>query len=182
LLIEPKDQEMVNQQLPVFFFWTPRGFGRSYDLQVSKNPAFATLDIDEMDLTETRYTLATLEPGAIYYWRVRTINDGGIGDWSTRSFTAVAPKIEITAPNGGEQWQRGLTVFIRWHDNVSEDVVIELYRGESVVETIATVPSTGAYEWEVGLDLEPGDDYSVQVKSTADKAVADASDATFTVK
>lgn len=182
LLIQPKDQETVNQQLPVSFFWTPRGFGRTYDLQVSRNPDFAALDVNEIDLTETRYTLATLEPGAIYYWRVRTINAGGAGDWSARSFAAVAPMIQVTAPNGGEQWQRGLPVFIRWQDNLSEEVVIELYKGDALVKTIATVPSVGAYEWEVDLGLEPGDDYSMQIKSKTDGALADASDAAFTVK
>jgi len=182
LLIEPKDQETVNQQLPVSFFWTPRGFGRTYDLQVSRDPNFATLAVDEMDLVETRYTLTTIEPGATYHWRVRTFNDGGIGEWSTRSFSAAAPRIQVTAPNGGEHWPRGLPVFIRWWDNLLEEVAIELYQGESLVETIATVPSIGAYEWEVGLDLVPGDGYSIRIKSTKDQSLADASDATFSIR
>jgi len=182
LLIEPKDQEAVNQQLPVSFFWTPWGFGRTYDLQVSREPDFAALDVDEVDLPETRYRWATVEPDQVYYWRVRTINEGGISDWSTRSFTAVAPVIQVTAPNGGEQWSRGLPVFIRWWDNLGEEVAIELYQGESLVETLATVPSIGAYEWEVGLDLAPGDDYSIRIKSTKDESLADASDAAFTVR
>lgn len=182
LLIEPKDQEAVNQQLPVSFFWTPRGFGRTYDLQVSREPDFATLEVDEVDLPETRYSLASVAPGALYYWRVRTINEGGISDWTTRSFAAVAPAIQVTAPNGGEQWPRGLPVFIRWSDNLREEVAIELYRGESLVKTIAAVPSIGVYEWEVGLDLSPGDDYSIRVKSAKDESLADASDAAFSVR
>lgn len=182
ILIEPKDQDVVNQHLPVSFCWTPRGFGRSYDLQVSRAPDFATLDVDEIDLAETRYTLTTLEPGATYYWRVRTINNGGVGDWSVRSFTAVAPMIEITAPNGGEQWQRGLPVFLRWRDNLDEDLVIELYKAGTLVWSVEDVPSTGAYEWEVGLDLEPGDDYSMRIKSSVDETIADSSDAVFTIR
>ncbi|MBN2131892.1 MAG: hypothetical protein JW741_20495, partial [Sedimentisphaerales bacterium] len=115
LLIEPKEQQTVNQGLPVSFFWTPRGFGRTYDLQVSKNPDFTSPDIDEMDLTETRYTLATAEPGGVYYWRVRTLNEGGIGDWSVRSFTAAPPTVQVTTPNGGESWRRGMSYLLERH-------------------------------------------------------------------
>jgi hypothetical protein len=89
--------------------------------------------------------------------------------------------VRVTVPNGGEQWQRGLEVFIRWDDNLSEDVVIELYKGDSLLQTIGTTPSTGAYQWEVGLDLEPGSDYSIKVKSSADEALFDMSDNTFTI-
>ncbi len=88
LLIEPADRTTVNPQLPVSFRWTPRGFGRSYDLQVSRDADFTALAVDEIDLTETRYTLETVEPGVTYYWRVRTINHGGVGDWSARSFAS----------------------------------------------------------------------------------------------
>ncbi len=173
---------MVNQQLPVSFFWTPRGFGRSYDLQVSKSPDFTTLDVDEIDLAETRYTLETLEPGIVYYWRVRTINAGGVGEWSTRSFGAVAPMIQITTPNGGEQWQRGLPVFIRWQDNLDEDLVIELYKGETLVQTLKKIPSIGAYEWEVDLALEPGDDYALAISSSVDPTIQDRSEMPFSIE
>lgn len=118
LLVKPRAQETVNQELPVSLFWTPRGFGRSYDLQVSRDPDFATLDVDEMDLTETRYTLTTPEPGAVYHWRVRTVNDGGISDWSMGSFTAVPPTLQVVAPNGGGQWRGGLPVFIHWSEGI----------------------------------------------------------------
>jgi hypothetical protein len=182
LLIQPEDGSTVNQQLPVSFFWTPRGFGRTYDLQVSRSPDFAVLDVDEIDLTETRYALASIEPGATYYWRVRTINDGGVGDWSTRSFATVAPGIEITSPNGGEHWQKGLPVFIRWQDNLDEDLVIELYKGDTLVRTMKKIPSVGAYEWEVALDLEPGDDYTLRIKSAADETIWDRSDAAFSIE
>ncbi len=181
LLIEPADQTTVNEQLPVSFFWTPRGFGRSYDFQISRNPDFTVLDVDEIDLAETRYTLASLEPGATYYWRVRTINEGGIGDWSTHSFATAAPRIEILSPNGGEQWQRGLEYFIRWRDNLAEAVVIELYRADALVRTIATTPSVGACQWEVALDLEPGDDYRFKIRSSTDGTIEDQSDGLFTI-
>jgi hypothetical protein len=181
LLIEPEDQSTVNQELPVPFFWTPRGFGRSYHLQVSKDPEFSALEVDEPNLMETRYTLGAVDADTTYYYRVNTTNDGGTSEWSTASFATVPPMIEVTVPNGGEQWNRGLDFFIQWNDNIDEDVVLELYKGDTFVQTIRTVSSIGVYEWEVDLDLEPGCDYSIKVKSSADEALFDMSDGTFAI-
>ena len=181
ILLQPQDQGSVNPELPVFLEWTPRGFARSYRLQVATDCEFDVLLVDEPYLTETRYTLETVEPGTPYCWRVCTTNEGGTSQWSASSFETVPPMVQVTVPNGGEQWQRGLEVFILWNDNLSEDVVIELYKGDSLLQIIGTTPSTGAYQWEVGLDLEPGSDYSIKVKSSADEALFDMSDNTFTI-
>ncbi|MHC4463033.1 MAG: aryl-sulfate sulfotransferase [Planctomycetota bacterium] len=181
LLIEPEDQGTVNQELEASFFWTPRGFGRSYHLQVSKDPQFSTLEVDEPNLMETRYTLETIDPNTTYYYRVNTTNYGGTGEWSTASFQTVPPMVEVTAPNGGEQWNRGLEYFIQWNDNLAERVVIELYKGDTFVEVIRTTASTGVYEWEVDLDLEPGCDYSIKIKSSDNEAIFDMSDDTFAI-
>ncbi|MHC4694266.1 MAG: hypothetical protein ACYS67_16120, partial [Planctomycetota bacterium] len=67
------------------------------------------------------------------------------------------------------------------NDNIAEDVVIELYKDDTLVETIGTVPSDRAYEWEVGLALEPGCDYSIKIKSSTNGALYDESDGTFSI-
>jgi hypothetical protein len=170
LLIEPEDQT-VNEELPVLFFWMPRGFGRSYHLQISKDPQFSTLEVDESNLMETRYTLGVVDPDTTYYYRVNTTNYGGTGEWSTASFATVPPMIEVTAPNGGEQWNRVLEYFVQWNDNIDEDVVLELYKGDTFVRTIRTVSRIGAYEWQVDPDLEPGCDYFIKVKSSENEAI-----------
>jgi len=177
LLIEPQYQSTVNQKLPVPFFWTPRGFGRSYQLQVSRDPDFANLDVNEMELTETRYTLVTVEPNTTYYYRVNTTNEGGTSEWSNGSFATVPPMIEVTVPTAGDNWKRGLKYFIKWKDNIAENVVIELYKGEAMVQTInSKVSSIGAYEWEVGLGLAIGCDYSIKIKSSTNGALFDVSE------
>ncbi|MHC4095504.1 MAG: aryl-sulfate sulfotransferase [Planctomycetota bacterium] len=181
LLLEPEDKGTVNQELEVSFVWAPRGLYRSFGLQVSKDPGFKTLEVDETNLTDTRYTLEAVAPNTTYYYRVNTTNYGGTGEWITASFETVPPMVEVTSPNGGEQWQRGLDFFILWDDNIDEDVVLELYKGDTFVRTITTTSSIGAYEWEVDLDLEPGCDYSIKVKSSEDEAVFDMSDGTFAI-
>lgn len=181
LLIEPAPQETVNQELPVALDWTPRGFVNSCHLQVSTDPEFNVLVVDEPDVIETPYVVETVDAGSTYYWRVSTTNDAGASEWSQASFSTIPPMIEITIPNGGEKWERGIEYFIRWEDNLVEDVVIELHKGGLLLQTIDTVPSIGAYKWEVDLALEAGTNYSIEVRSTVDEAMTDASDTIFTI-
>jgi hypothetical protein len=162
--------------------WSPVGLATAYGLQISTDPNFTVLDVNEIYRTDARYTFGAANANTPYYWRVSTLNDGGISDWATGSFTTVPPMIRVTAPNGGESFKRGTTVYIRWQDNLDEDVAIELVKGGVPMETLDTVASNGAVAWEVSLTLQPGDDYAVRIKSTTDKALADASDANFTVR
>ncbi len=182
ILRSPDDLAIVNETQPIVLEWAPAGFGRSYHVQVATDADFTALVLDESEMTESRRTLDALQTDATHYWRVRTTNAGGTGDWSARSFLAASPTIQVTVPQGGETWKRGLSYFIQWNDNLSEDIVIELYKGGSLVKTIAEAPSIGAFEWEVDLDLEPGDDYSIRIKSVADESIADQSDAAFSVE
>ena len=175
ILHAPEDLAMVNQAQPVVFQWIPRGFGRSCHLQVATDAFFNNLIVDESGLKQYVYELASVDPGTTYYWRVNTTNYGGTGAWATRSFKTVPPMVKVTAPNGCSNWHRGLDYFILWDDNLAEDVVIELYKGDTFVKTIRTVSSIGAYEWEVDLALEPGCDYSIKVKSSDNEAIFDMS-------
>jgi hypothetical protein len=182
ILTAPKSEGSVNETLPVALDWTPRGFVNGYKLQIATDPEFGTLLVDETEVMETPYIVEALEAGTTYYWRVSTTNEAGTSDWSQASFTTVPPMIEVTVPNGTELWQRGIEYFIQWDDNLDEDVVIELHKGGSLLQTIDTVLSTGAYKWEVDLTLEPGDDYFIQIRSTVDETMADKSDTAFTIE
>ncbi len=182
ILIEPASQGTVNQELPVALDWTPRGFVDSYHLQVSTDPEFGTLVVDDPDLKGTPYILKTVEPTTAYYWRVSTTNEAGPSEWSLDVFETVPPSIEVTVPNGAEQWHRGIEYFIQWQDNLDEDVVIGLYKGGTLLQTIDTVPSTGACKWEVDLALEAGTDYSIRVRSAADETLTDQSDGDFVIQ
>ena len=182
ILIAPEPEGTVNEALPIALDWTPRGFVNSYHLQAATDPEFTTRVVDEPEITKTPYMVETVKAQTTYYWRVRTTNDAGPSEWSQASFTTVPPMIQVTVPNGGEQWRRGIEYFIRWDDNLAENVVIELHKGGSLLETIDTVPSTGAYKWEASLTLKTGDDYSIRIKSTAEDTLADASDSVFSIR
>ncbi len=182
LLITPQQGTTVNQNLPVSFFWTPNGFATSYHLQVSTNADFANLVLDRDNLSETLYTNMNVAAGTTYYWRVNTLNHGGVSDWATNTFTSVPPMVQVVSPNGGEALQRGVTSTIQWNANVAEKIALDLYKAGVLVRTLATnnvTPST--YKWNISVTLTPGSDYSLRIRSATNSALYDFSDANFSI-
>ena len=180
-LYVPEDGSTVNQEQSVELRWTPNGLFRSCHLQVSTDAGFNNLIVDKAGLKELSYSLASVDPGTTYYWRVNTTNYGGTSDWAFRSFTTVPPMIQVTVPNGGEAWQRGAQYYIRWNDNIAENVVVDLYKGGVFLKSIATNASMGAYEWEAGLTLTPASDYAIAVRSATNATPSDLSDLPFSI-
>src|SRR4030095_8237600 len=74
-------------------------------------------------------SVQNLLPNTQYFWRVRTVNQGGVSYWASASFTVMPPRLQLTYPAGGEVWQRFQVVTIRWTDNLSENVALDLYKG-----------------------------------------------------
>ena len=99
---------------------------------------------------------------------------------------AVAPKITVQAPNGGDQWDRGTTQTVMWsfQGDVGTSFKIELLQSGNVVQTIAlnapANPITGMYSWAIPANLPTGN-YRVRVTSNADMTVSDVSDNDFLV-
>jgi hypothetical protein len=174
-------QGSVNQAQPVVFQWAPKGFARSYHLQVAMDPGFGSLVVDQVRLTNMTYTLPSVQAGTNYYWRVNVSNFGGTSDWSTAYFATVPPLVQVTAPNGGEAWQRGLKYFIRWNDNIAGNVIIDLYKGGAFLKSLATNANTGAYYWQAGLALAAASDYRIAVRSATNAAMSDLSDLPFSI-
>jgi len=172
----------VNQQLPIFLSWSPKGFARSYQLQISTNQDFSLPVVAVAYQTIANYIWSGAAANTTYFYRVKTVNEGGESDWSAGSFRTVAPLVSVIVPNGGEGWQRGLKYYIRWNDNIAENVLIELYKSGVLAKTIATnAPSNGAYQWQIGFDINPGSDYSIKISSATNAALFDLSDSNFTI-
>jgi hypothetical protein len=92
--------------------------------------------------------------------------------------------LAITAPNGGEYFRRGDSVAIAWtsESETTEAVSLMLIRGGGLHSTIAvTADNSGAHQWTVPRNLEPGDDYQIQIMDVANAAIHDESDDTFAV-
>lgn len=95
----------VGIDLTATLSWTFVATARSYAVQVSVSSTFATLVADVGGLTGSSYTVASLAPNTVYYWRVRAANQAGAGSWSSvRSFTtrsAVPGSAQLVTPADG---------------------------------------------------------------------------------
>ena len=178
----PDDEGTVNQTLSATLEWNPVGLVESFALQVATDAGFGSPIVDVQDMSTGRYELSSLDADAIYYWRVRATNEAGQSDWcETQSFRTVAPYVDVTVPDGGEQWQRGLEHFIEWDDNIEEDVILALYRGEDAVMVLDTAESLGAWLWDIPSDLETGEDYTIRMTAHGGASLSDVSAAAFSI-
>jgi len=177
-ILSPADQSEVNQAAPVTLTWVPQGLVGSFDLQVATNAGFADLVLDTNALGTSSFVLQNLLTNSQYFWRVRVVNQGGASDWATASFETVPSMLRLTYPTGGETWQRFQVVTIRWVDNISENVALDIYKGGiSNRNFVASTPSTGSYTWTVGQyqAFPLGSDYTLKIRSTTDPALYDFS-------
>jgi len=93
-LSEPLKAQYIDNTLPTLS-WDAVDYADTYDLQVSTSSRFTTLVIEETGLTDLSYTPAEGELQELkYYWRVRAVNAGGTGSWSSVFYFAV----DLTAP------------------------------------------------------------------------------------
>jgi hypothetical protein len=172
----------VNQETPILVSWSPVGLARSYQIQISTNEDFTTPELSIGYQNEAYLVWDKAAWNTLYFYRVKTVNDGGDSAWSQGSFRTVPPTANITSPNGGEAWQRGVKHFIRWSANIADPVLIELYKSGTLVSAIATNASgMGAYQWLIPANAALDGDYLIRISSTANPEIADLSDAPFSI-
>ena len=127
----------------------------------------------------------TVSPGSGYTVRVKQ-QGGGLQDFSDSSFTISG--LEVTSPNGGENWQLGSTRNITWNAaGISGQVWLSLFKdGANVGAIIGNLnPAAGSYAWTVGnlsngTTVSAGSGYTVRVKRQGG-GVQDFSDAPFSI-
>lgn len=85
--------------------------------------------------------------------------------------------ITINSPTNFSNWQTCQSYRIKWDDNISENVIIELYKGTSFVEIISiNTPSDSLYIWSLPESLSNGSDYLVKITSVTDNNISCTSD------
>jgi hypothetical protein len=172
----------VNQQLPISLSWSPKGLSRYSEFELATDNTFSSPLVQVPFQTDAFYVWNGAAPNTTYYYRARTHTDTDVSDWSVGSFRTIAPFVTLTSPNGGEFLRRGLRYFVRWQDNIPENINLDLYKAGSRLRGIVTnAPSNGAFQWQVPLDLIPGSDYTIKITSATNSAMADFSDQTFSI-
>lgn len=99
----PRAQEPAGSllSLAVPFTWTPSPLALSHEIQISRDPGFAQLEVDEL-VEGNRYQVPPqkLSYNTTYYWRVRGHNRDGSSAWSS-PLSFVAP-FSAPSPRGPE--------------------------------------------------------------------------------
>ena len=168
-ILSPANLGQVNQAQPVPLIWQPQGMVGSFDLQVATDSGFVNLVTNLSGLGSDNFTMPVLQPNSQYFWRVRTVNQGGASDWAAASFTTVPPILHITYPAGGEVWQRFQVVTIRWNANISGNVALDMYlNGVSNRTFVTSTPAnSGSYVWTVGQfqAFTPSTNYTIKIRA-----------------
>ncbi len=82
----------VNISLKPTLTWDSLIIATGYNLQVSDHGDFSVTTVDQNNIVIPHFGLSGLTAKTQYYWRVRGLNDGAIGDWSdVWSFTTLDP-------------------------------------------------------------------------------------------
>jgi len=121
------------------------------------------------------------QDGANTKIRIRSTSDNSILDYSDNDFSLSRYNLDITSPNGGENYQVGEVIGITWsaHNNiVFVDLEYSSDNGNNWNEiSDGVVASLGTFNWQTP-DIA-GEDYMIRISSTADPTLNDNSDAVF---
>ena len=111
----------------------------------------------------------TLTAASDYKIKITSTVDNNVYDYSNLFTISDGLSITVTSPTTGTDWKKGTNQTISWSDNISDNVIIELFKGTSQLLTINTsAPSTGTYAWTLPMTITPANDYKIKITSTAD--------------
>ncbi len=116
------------------------------------------------------------------YQAIETANNTGV--WQASVITEKGlPKIKLTTLNNSGVFAQGDTTAIKWEANFDGTVAIELLKGGTALNTIASsVPVTpSSYDWAIPTDLDDGRDYKIKIAKTDQPTVFDESNFNFTL-
>jgi hypothetical protein len=101
--------------------------------------------------------------------------------------TSIARSLAVTAPNGGESWNRNSKRSIRWNASAYTGTLkLTLWQNGGLIGTIAdgVNPAAGSYSWTVGNYIGStaplGTGYSIKIEDNG-STLEDSSDAPFSI-
>ncbi len=97
-LTSPGD-DARDMQLDPTVVWNAVEGAAHYRIQVSADPYFTSVVVDETGIVDTTYVLTSLAPATTYSWRVRAENEAGTSLFSpTRTFHTASPVLDNAPP------------------------------------------------------------------------------------
>jgi len=176
--LSPKDSEIVNGLAPVKLLWGTKGIVQNYHLQVSNDPSFSSIVVDNSNITSTSYLLNQVTNNSTYYWRLSNTNSAGTSSWSNaESFNTASPFIKIYYPNGGEDVLLDSAYVIRWGSNLTDSLNIILMNGNNIALIIADSIFSGTNEflWRIPSGLQQDSTYKIMISSISNSSLSSIS-------
>jgi uncharacterized repeat protein (TIGR03803 family) len=164
--------------------WSSTGTVENVDIDYSTDDGSSWTSVAVGTENDGSFTWTVPDsPSSTCLVRVTSTASPDITDSSDDVFAISAPFVAVTSPNGGEEWQRGTTQTITWGSSGVADVKIQLRKGSAVYSTItpSTPAAGGSYSWAVPKSQPVAANYRIRIVSTEASAVADVSDANFTI-
>ncbi|MBI3005412.1 MAG: T9SS type A sorting domain-containing protein [Ignavibacteriales bacterium] len=97
-LLSPTDGS-VHQPISLSLTWNASSGATSYRVQVSTDTSFASIVVDNSNVTTTSSDVGPLANNTSYFWRVNATNADGTSDWSSVwSFTTMLAAPQLAAP------------------------------------------------------------------------------------
>lgn len=117
-LLNPASGASVGQ--PVNFDWSDVSGATSYEIQIDNSSTIASPFVASQTLTASHTSIAGL-PAQSLWWRVRAINSGGAGPFSSmRSFTpqsgVTLPAPALVSPANDARFSPGRAITFDWSD------------------------------------------------------------------
>ena len=118
-----------------------------------------------------------------YKIRVKSKSIASLFDDSDTRFVIGTPSLDVTTPNGGENWPRASAQTIAWSGVVSGKIRIFLHNSGGKVRRLKKqVPSSlGQWTWNIPGGEPLGTDYRIRVKPISDPSLSDFSDGLFEI-
>jgi len=151
VLISPLNNAS-GQSLALSLVWSKIGTASFYNIQLSTDPVFSGLVVNDSTVTDTSKALSNLNPLTSYYWRIRAYNVGGwsvfSSPWSFKTIGNASQVILANPVNGAIN--QPLTITFRWFKAVdltlSKDLVFDNNYGNNLSLTVSN------YLFEYGTD------------------------------
>jgi len=119
--------------------------------------------------------LTGLNPSTNYYVRAYATNNAGTAYGPQQPFsTPAAPYITVLTPTGTDHWLELENKIISWTSNISENVLISLYKSSSLLLIIVSgsgTPNDGSYTWTLPDNLTYGSDYRIRITSVSNNSI-----------
>ena len=179
---EPINNRKVLPQDSLVLRWIGQGFYDLFQLQVFSDSLYDS--VIDTTMNSSFFILRNLTNHTIYFWRVRSILNSEVSNWSPIwSFEVTDAFITMNTPNGGEVWSMESENVIRWETNITDSVRLDLLYGQQIIRTVVdtTYGYPSAYRWLITNDLTADTSYKIIIMSIKDSSIIDTSDASFSI-